>query len=178
VRTIGVKLTADTSGYISGLARAQMATKDFTGQMDKAAKTGHLDKVADQAAKFGIAGVAAFGLVVKSAADFDKQMSAVSAATHANTQDMAALRAAALQAGKDTQYSATEAAKGITELSKAGVSTADVLGGGLKGALSLAAAGQLDVGEAAETAASAMTQFKLKGDAGPARRRPARRGGR
>jgi TP901 family phage tail tape measure protein len=167
VRTIGVKLTADTSGYISGLARAQMATKDFTGQMDKAAKTGHLDKVADQAAKFGIAGVAAFGLVVKSAADFDKQMSAVSAATHANTQDMAALRAAALQAGKDTQYSATEAAKGITELSKAGVSTADVLGGGLKGALSLAAAGQLDVGEAAETAASAMTQFKLSGDQVP-----------
>jgi TP901 family phage tail tape measure protein len=167
VRTIGVKLTADTSGYISGLARAGAATKDFTGQMDKAAKTGHLDKVADQAAKFGIAGVAAFGLVVKSAADFDKQMSAVSAATHANTQDMAALRAAALQAGKDTQYSATEAAKGITELSKAGVSTADVLGGGLKGALSLAAAGQLDVGEAAETAASAMTQFKLSGDQVP-----------
>lgn len=167
MRSIGVKLTADTSGYISGLARAGMATKDFTSQMDKAAKTGHLDRVADQAAKFGLVGVAAFGLVVKSAAEFDKQMSAVSAATHANTQDMAALRAAALAAGKDTQYSATEAAKGITELSKAGVSTADVLGGGLKGALSLAAAGQLDVGEAAETAASAMTQFKLKGDQVP-----------
>jgi len=164
VRTIGVRLTADTSGYISGLARAGAATRDFTGQMDKAAKTGHLDKVADQATKFGIAGVAAFGLVVKSAADFDKQMSAVSAATHANTADMAALRAAALQAGKDTQFSATEAAKGITELSKAGVTTADVLGGGLKGALSLAAAGQIDVGQAAEVAASAMTQFKLKGD--------------
>jgi TP901 family phage tail tape measure protein len=90
-------------------------------------------------------------------------MSAVSAATHAGTKEMDALRGAALQAGKDTQYSATEAAKGITELSKAGVSTADILGGGLKGSLALAAAGQLDVGEAAETAASALTQFKLKG---------------
>jgi TP901 family phage tail tape measure protein len=167
MRTIGVKLTADTTGYISGLGRASAATKDFTGQLDKASKNGHLDKVGDQALKFGIAGAAAFGMVVKSAADFDKQMSAVSAATHANTKDMAALRAAALQAGKDTQYSATEAAKGITELSKAGVSTADVLGGGLKGALSLAAAGQLSVGEAAETAASAMTQFKLSGDQVP-----------
>jgi TP901 family phage tail tape measure protein len=167
VRTIGVKLTADTTGYISGLGRASAATKDFTGQLDKASKNGHLDKVGDQALKFGLVGAAAFGMVVKSAADFDKQMSAVSAATHANTQDMAALRAAALQAGKDTQYSATEAAKGVTELSKAGVSTADMLGGGLKGALSLAAAGQLSVGEAAETAASAMTQFKLSGDQVP-----------
>jgi TP901 family phage tail tape measure protein len=167
VRTIGVKLTADTTGYISGLQRASAATKDFTGQMDQASKAGKLDRVADQATRFGLVGVAAFGLVVKAAADFDKQMSAVSAATHASSGDMDKLRAAALQAGKDTQYSATEAAKGITELSKAGVSTADVLGGGLKGALSLAAAGQLSVGEAAETAASAMTQFKLSGNQVP-----------
>jgi TP901 family phage tail tape measure protein len=163
-RTIKVKLDADTSGFISGLARAGMATKDFTSQMDKAAKAGKLDHVADQAMKFGIAGVAAFGLVVKAAADFDKQMSAVSAATHASSGELGQLRAAAMQAGKDTQFSATEAAKGITELSKAGVSTAAILSGGLKGALSLAAAGQIDVGQAAETAASAMTQFKLKGD--------------
>jgi TP901 family phage tail tape measure protein len=103
------------------------------------------------------------GYAIKSAADFDKAMSGVKAATHAGTQDIAALRQAALQAGKDTTYSATEAAGAVTELSKAGVSTADVLGGGLKGALSLAAAGQLNVGEAAETAAAAMTQFKLSG---------------
>jgi TP901 family phage tail tape measure protein len=163
VRTVGVKLTADTTGYISGLARASAATKDFTGQIDKASKTGKLDKVADSALKLGVVGAAAFIGIVKSAADFDKQMSAVSAATHASTQDMALLRAAALQAGKDTQYSATQAADGITQLSKAGISTADILGGGLKGALSLAAAGQLAVGDAAEIAASALTQFKLQG---------------
>jgi TP901 family phage tail tape measure protein len=102
-----------------------------------------------------------------SAADFDKSMSAVAAATHAPKDQIDQLRAAAIQAGKDTQYSATEAADGITELSKAGVSTASILNGGLKGALSLAAAGQLSVGEAAETAASAMTQFKLSGDQMP-----------
>jgi TP901 family phage tail tape measure protein len=71
-------------------------------------------------------------------------MSAVSAATHASSKDIESLRKAALQAGKDTQYSATQAADGITELSKAGVSTADILNGGLRGALSLAAAGQID----------------------------------
>ena len=51
------------------------------------------------------------------------------------------LRQAAIQAGADTAFSASEAAQGIEELLKAGVSTADVLGGGLKGSLDLAAAG-------------------------------------
>jgi TP901 family phage tail tape measure protein len=163
LRTVGVRLTADVSQYMSNLKRAGAATKDFAGGMDKAAKAGNLDAVADRAGVAGLALAGMAGYAIKSAADFDKAMSGVKAATHAGTQDIAALRQAALQAGKDTTYSATEAAGAVTELSKAGVSTADVLGGGLKGALSLAAAGQLDVGEAAETAASAMTQFKLSG---------------
>jgi TP901 family phage tail tape measure protein len=141
--------------------------EELRAGLNQKAAAGKLDALSDRAGVMGLGLAAGFGYAVKAAADFDKQMSAVSAATHANTQDMAALRAAALQAGKDTAYSATEAAQGITELSKAGVSTADVLGGGLKGALSLAAAGQMDVGEAAETAASAMTQFKLSGNQVP-----------
>jgi TP901 family phage tail tape measure protein len=164
VRTVGVKLTADVTGYVSGLQRAKTATADFKGQLDKAAKKGNLDKVAETATGVGLALVGMAGYAIKSAADFDKSMSSVSAATHAPKSDIEALRKAALQAGKDTSFSATQAADGITELSKAGVSTANVLNGGLKGALALAAAGQLSVGEAAETAASAMTQFKLKGD--------------
>ena len=163
MRTVGVTLTADVSRYMSQMQRAGLATKGFVGEMDKAAKGGHLDQVADKGLAMGSALALGFGYAVKSAADFDKEMSAVSAATHAGNKEMDQLRQAALAAGKDTQYSATEAAKGITELSKAGVSTADILGGGLKGSLALAAAGQLDVGAAAETAASALTQFKLKG---------------
>src|SRR3954469_8527516 len=152
---------------MSSLARAGAATKDFAGKLDQSAKGGHLDKVADSAGVAGIALAGMAGYAIKAAADFDKAMSGVSAATHASAKDISALRQAALQAGKDTQYSATQAAQGITELSKAGVSTASILGGGLKGALALAAAGQLDVGEAAEIAASAMTQFKLSGDKVP-----------
>lgn len=163
MRTVGVRLTADVSNYMSGIGRARTATSDFVGTIDKAAKAGKLDKVADQALRFGAVGALAFAGVVKSAADFDKQMSAVSAATHASAADMGRLRQAALQAGKDTQFSATQAADGITQLSKAGISTANILGGGLKGALDLAAAGQMEVGDAAEVASSAMTQFKLSG---------------
>lgn len=66
-----------------------------------------------------------------------------------------------------TAFSATQAAQAITELGKAGVSTAAIHGGALKGALDLAAAGELSVAEAAETAASAMTQFGLDGALNP-----------
>jgi TP901 family phage tail tape measure protein len=167
LRTVGVRLTAEIGEYQSKLRAAAQTTRDFKGELDKAGKKGGLDRVADTAGIVGLGLVGMAGAAIKSAADFDKAMSAVSAATHAPKGELDQLRAAALQAGKDTQYSATQAADGITELSKAGVKTADILGGGLKGALSLAAAGQLSVGEAAETAASAMTQFKLSGDQVP-----------
>ncbi|WP_231736039.1 phage tail tape measure protein [Arthrobacter sp. YC-RL1] len=108
--------------------------------------------------------VAGVGMAVKKYADFDKSMSAVQAATHETSGNMLQLREAAISAGADTAFSAEEAAGAIEELAKAGVSTESILGGGLNGALSLAAAGNLGVGEAAEIAASAMTQFKLSGD--------------
>jgi TP901 family phage tail tape measure protein len=164
LRTVGVRLTAEIGDYQNKLRAAAQTTKDFKGELDKAGKKGNLDAVANQAGAVGLGLLGLAATAIKSAADFDKAMSTVSAATHAPKAELDQLRAAAIQAGKDTQYSATEAADGITELSKAGVSTANILGGGLKGALSLAAAGQLSVGEAAETAASAMTQFKLSGD--------------
>lgn len=163
LRSIGVKLIAEVSGYTAGLKAASKSTQDFVGQLDRAAKAGKLDAVANQAKHVGLGLVALAGTAIYFGARFDKAMSSVSAATHASADDLNKLREAALQAGKDTAFSATEAASGIEELAKAGVSTADILGGGLTGALSLAAAGQIDVGEAAETAASAMTQFKLSG---------------
>lgn len=162
-RTVSVKLMLDIGQYMTAGRRAAVAAKELGGEIDKAAKGGKIEQVSSAATGLGLGLLGAAGAAVKLNADFDKAMSGVRAATHAGAGDMNQLRAAALQAGKDTSYSATEAAGAITELSKAGVSTADVLGGGLKGALSLAAAGQLDVGEAAETAASAMTQFKLSG---------------
>jgi TP901 family phage tail tape measure protein len=163
VRTVSVRIMADASQYARTLKNAAADTRQFRAEMEKAAQAGRLDVVADQAGMLGLGLVGLAAGATKMAMDFDKQMSAVQAATHGTSKEIDQLREAAMKAGADTKYSATEAAKGVEELAKAGVSTADILGGGLSGALSLAAAGELDVGEAAETAASAMTQFKLKG---------------
>lgn len=126
-----------------------------------------IEQVATAAAVSGAAAVAGAGASIKAYADFDKQMSVVDSATHETAENMDRLRQAAIDAGADTAFSAGEAARGIEELAKAGVSTDDILAGGLNGSLALAAAGSLDVGTAAEIAASALTQFKLSGDKVP-----------
>jgi TP901 family phage tail tape measure protein len=163
VRTVSVKLMADATQFRRSVQGASNDVKGLTHELQAADKKGNLDKLTGAATGLGLGLVGAAGMAVKFSMDFEKQMSSVKAATHASSAEIDALRQASLKAGKDTQFSATEAAKGVEELAKAGVSTADILGGGLKGALDLAAAGQLDVGQAAETAASALTQFKLKG---------------
>lgn len=163
MRTVSVKLMADAADFNRNVRGASASVKGLAQDLDRANKSGGLDHVTDAAAGLGLGLVGVAGIAVKFAMDFDKQMSSVKAATHASASEMDQLRKASLQAGKDTAFSATEAAKGVEELAKAGVSTSDILSGGLKGALDLAAAGELDVGQAAETAASALTQFKLQG---------------
>jgi TP901 family phage tail tape measure protein len=163
-RTVSVKLMADVGQFTRELGgRAAGSVKSLAGELDKANQAGHLDHVTNAATGLGLGLLGAAGAAIKMGMDFEKSMSGVRAATHASAGDMALLRGAAIQAGADTQYSATQAADAITALSKAGVATKDILGGGLRGALSLAAAGELDVGQAAEYTASALTQFKLQG---------------
>ncbi|GLU88958.1 phage tail tape measure protein [Agromyces sp. NBRC 114283] len=163
-RVTKVRLSATVAEYVSGMEKAAKATRDVTSETQKLeAQKEVLDAVGKGALAVGAMAAAGVALAVAKFAEFDAQMSAVQAATHESASNMAALRDAALEAGADTVFSATEAAQAVEELGKAGVETKDVLGGGLKGALDLAAAGQINVADAAETAASAMTQFGLAG---------------
>lgn len=164
-RTVRVRYEAITSRYTAGVARMQAATSAFgRAAMETAQKNGRdWDHVATRTAAAGIAIGAGVGVAVKKYADFDEAMSAVKASTRSTGQELDALREAAIKQGAATKYSATEAAQGINEMAKAGVDASDILGGGLKGALSLAAAGQMSVADASELAATALTQFELKG---------------
>lgn len=120
-------------------------------------------KSLDLGRKASLGLVAAFGLAAFAAARFDKSMSEVRAVTNGSAGDMKRLGQAALDAGQITKYSATEAANAEAELARAGVSTADIVGGALKGSLDLAASGQLELGESAIISAQAMNAFKLEG---------------
>lgn len=108
--------------------------------------------------------VAAFGGAAAVASTrFNKGMSGVGAVASATTSELAALREAALEAGAATSFSATEASQAEAELARAGVEVADILGGALRGSLDLAAAGQLELADAAEISAQALKVFKLEG---------------
>lgn len=168
-RSISISLEARVQGFVAGMKTAQQAANDFANRTAKFARENeeHFDRVGKASAVMGGVLLAGFGLAVKSFMEFDSAMAEVRASTHETAGNMDLLREAAVNAGADTAFSAAEAAKGIDELAKAGVSTKDILGGGLAGALSLAAAGSLEVAEAAEISASALTQFKLSGDKVP-----------
>lgn len=147
------------NGLAASLDRAQRKAVTF----GKAYRDALDERTTTRMDVAGLALVGAFGAATWAAAGFDQQMSAVSAVTGASATQMDRLREAALKAGADTAFTARDAALAETELAKAGVSTSDVLGGALSGSLSLAAAGGVELGRAAEIAASAMNTFGLAG---------------
>lgn len=171
-RTVKVVLLAQYNQFVAGMARAGASVSALGKDIDKATETKKgrqaLDDLTGKAALLGAGLLGVAAAAVKLNADFDQAMSAVKAnIDDKSVRSMKALSAAALQAGKDTQFSAIEAAQGEDELAKAGVSAKNILGGGLKGALNLAAAGQLDVASASEIAASALNDFHLAGSSVP-----------
>ena len=62
-----------------------------------------------------------------------------------------------------TPYGISDVTKAIEDLSKAGLTTSQILEGGLYGALTLAAAGEIELEEAANLAARALITFKNDG---------------
>lgn len=167
-KTVTYRLLADISQFKAQMANAAASTKAAADMMTGATKEGvkfraGLATLGSTAGKVGLVAAAGLGAAVVSAANFDEAMAHVQAATHESASNMDLLRTAALEAGARTVFSATEAANAIEELSKAGVSVTDILGGGLDSALDLAAAGTLDVGQAAEIAATTMNQFHIAG---------------
>lgn len=160
-KNIVIRLMADTASYEAAMTRAGSTAKTVASGMEHTGRKSAL--IASGMTAAGLA-VAAFGVAaVKMAADFDQQMSTVQANTGATSAQMDQLRAAAIEAGASTVYSASDSADAINDLGKAGMSVADILTGGLSGALNLAASDGMAVGDAAEYMANALSMFHLKG---------------
>lgn len=164
-RSVRVVLSAAISDFQAKMAQAKSSVDDFGKKLDANRKSA--DVLAGGLLKIGTVAAIGVGFAVKSAADFEQAMSYVKATGEDAAANFDALREAAVKMGAETVFSASEAAAGIENLLKAGVSAKDVLGGGLSGALDLAAAGSLEVGAAAEIAATALTQFGLSGEQVP-----------
>jgi len=138
-------------------AQTESAAKRSMAHDDALRKLGTTSLVA------GGAIVAGVGLATAATMRFDSAISEVNAVANVNERQMGLMRDAAIEAGQATVFSASEAAQAEAELAKAGLSTADILKGGLRGALDLASAGQLELTDAAIITAQALNIFGLDG---------------
>lgn len=163
-RVVKVRLSAVVEDFKKNMADAASAVREVGSQSEKLAQQRQaFNMLGTAGVAMGAAIAAGIGVAVSRFAEFDQAMSYVAATGEDARGSMDALRQAALDAGADTVYSATEAANAIEEMAKAGLSAKDILGGGLTGALDLAAAGGLEVADAAGIAATALKTFNLEG---------------
>lgn len=158
VGEIVARLELDSSQFSSSVSRAQAQMQ----QMGNSARSlsSQMGLVQKAALAVGGAVVVGIGASAKAAANFEQQMSAVKAVSGATAGEMKTLTDLAIKLGESTSFSATETAQATEELVKAGVTTKDIINGGLAGALDLAAAGNLNLADAAEIASTALNAFK------------------
>ncbi|HET6502100.1 MAG TPA: phage tail tape measure protein [Amycolatopsis sp.] len=151
--------------FDAAIHKAKRSMDDVEARGTRMSKT--MAVVGKGAAGAAAGGVLALGLAlgksVSLAADFEEQLSKLKSVTGANVIQLGQLKKSAMEAGAATKFSALDAAKAQTELAKGGLSVQKIVGGGLKAALALAAAGELDLTEAAATTVNAMKQFNIEG---------------
>ena len=114
-------------------------------------------------AAFGTAAGAGVGFAVKTFASFDDAMARVGAVSGATGNSLAELREKAKQLGASTSFSAAEAAQGMQMLGQAGFNTEQILAG-IGPTLALAAAGAVELSEAADIASDIAGAFGLSAD--------------
>lgn len=157
-------LELDTSKFSNGIAAAGADLKNF-------ATGGGLDNLSSAMEGAGstltkgvtlpIAGVGAAS--VKTAMDFEAQMSKVSAIAGATGDDLQGLKDQAIQLGADTTFSASGAAEGMELFASAGFKTNEIMAA-MPGILDTAAAGGVTIAQATDVAASALNGFGMQAD--------------
>lgn len=152
-QTTGQKAVSALTGIVSHTNSATSASSGLLKQVIGVAAAYKAFDLGKQAIKS----------TVSKAAEFEAKMSNIKAVTGESEETMKKFNDAAIKAGADTAFSAAEAADAVGELAKAGVSTQDILNGGLTASLNLATAGELDLKEAAEITSTALNAFKRDG---------------
>lgn len=177
---VSVLARLDDQGVVSGLKKIKVSMEEIKGKDGKLnweglKKGGSATKaLGEDITDLGrsmtlgltVPIVAAGGAATSVAANFDDAMSQVQGALGGASADMDGLRNLALQLGADTVFSATESAQAMVELAKGGLTEAQIKGGALAASMDLAAAGQLNLADAAATTVQMMGSFGLgAGDA-------------
>jgi TP901 family phage tail tape measure protein len=159
IGTAVMEITADTSGVLRSVDELGTSLRQRLGRIG--ADIGKAGGVFSGLISLPVAGF--FMSAATTAGDFEKTLNTLGAVSGATTEELKRLKDQALELGQSTSFSATDAAQAQVELAKAGLSVEQILAA-MPSVLQLAAAGQLDVGEAASIAAAMMNTFGLSGE--------------
>lgn len=162
-------LDLDISGFLNGLQSAQAQANTISQGIGKTLEGvgSNLKSAGTKWTTTLTAPIAALeGLSVKTAADFEAQMSKVSAISGATGKDLESLNEKAKEMGATTKFSASESAEAFQYMAMAGWKSGEMIDG-IGGIMSLAAADGLDLATTSDIVTDALTAFGLKaGDAG------------
>ena len=153
VGDLTVKIKGDAKSLESALDTASSKLK----------KTGDKMKGLGKKMSLGItAPIAGIGIgAIMTGANFEKGMNRVAALTQATGSDFDAMRDKAKELGRTTAFSATQSADAMGFLAMAGFKSNEIVGA-MPSVLNLAAAAQMDLGEAADITSNIMTGFGME----------------
>jgi TP901 family phage tail tape measure protein len=156
VGSVSVRVTAETAQFQSAMAGVDGRLRGFSSSV------GAVGKALTLGLTVPLAGAAA--LAVKAFADFESSLNSFQAVAGATADEMEQVSAKAKALGADMSLPATsakDAARAMTELAKGGLDVQESMDAA-KGTLQLAAAAEIDVGEAATITADALNAFGLE----------------
>ncbi|WP_417850653.1 phage tail tape measure protein [Thalassoglobus sp.] len=141
-----VELFADDSKLVRGLRRAQAKLKAFGRSIQQFGR---------RLLSIGSLAAVPFALSAKTFANFESQMARVKALTGATESQFKRLEKEAKRLGATTVFSASQAAEAMSSFALAGFDVDQILSA-IGPTLDLAAAGQIEIGQAADIAAKIM----------------------
>lgn len=164
--TVRIEFIGDSSRLLRTMAGIRQDASRTSGVLGRT--MGGIGRGAAVAARAvagaGVAAAGGIGLAINKAAEFEKTMNQVAVSTDAPKADLKSLTNLALEMGAKTVFSAQDAGQAMLELSKGGLNAAIIKGGALSATMTLAAAGSLDMANAATYVSNALNTFGLKAD--------------
>lgn len=160
IGALRVDLGMNSTAFLRGVNEAQ---RRLAGMQRRFAKVGAQLTGIGRAMSIGVtAPVVAFGaLALKAGGDFEAAMNRVGAITGATGGDLTRLSDAAKQMGRETQFSASQAADALGFLGMAGFNAGQAVEA-LPGTLQLAAAAQMDLAQSADIVSNVLSGYGMQ----------------
>jgi TP901 family phage tail tape measure protein len=150
-----LEIGADPRKFFSALTKVNKSL----GNMGRSLSSG-----GGRLAAAGIGMAAPIAAAVRQGAAFESTLLNIRASTGATSGEIDKIKASAMQVSQALGVGPTEAAGGMLELLKAGMSLDSVLGGAGRTAMEFAKVGEMDVAQAAVVMSDAMNVFKVSSD--------------